>query len=76
MSHPKWDERPIVAVTKKPGAEVTREDLLAFYDGRIASWQIPDDGVFVESIPLGSTGKIQKAKLRQKLAGYVLPSLR
>ena len=54
MKHPKWDERPIVVVMKKPGAEVTREALLAFYEGKIAKWQVPDDVVFVDAIPLGA----------------------
>ena len=72
MKHPKWDERPIVVVMKKPGAEVTREQLLAFYEGKIAKWQIPDDVVFVDAIPLGATGKMQKMTLRQQLKDYVL----
>jgi len=75
MRHPKWDERPIVVVVKKPGAEVTREDLLAFYDGKIAKWQVPDDVVFVDAIPLGATGKMQKMTLRQQLKDYVLPGV-
>jgi len=75
MRHPKWDERPIVVVVKKPGAEVTREELLAFYEGKIAKWQIPDDVVFVDAIPLGATGKMQKMNLRQQLKDYVLPGL-
>ena len=73
--HPKWDERPIVCVVKKPGAEVTREALLAFYEGKTAKWQIPDDAVFVEAIPLGATGKMLKTKLREQLQGYKLPGL-
>ena len=60
MPHPKWDERPIVAVVKRPGTEVTREELLAFYEGKTAKWQIPDDVVFVDAIPLGATGKMLK----------------
>ena len=75
MPHPKWDERPIVLVVKRPGAEVTREELLAFYEGKIAKWQIPDDVVFVESIALGATGKILKTRLREQLKGYRLPGL-
>jgi acyl-CoA synthetase (AMP-forming)/AMP-acid ligase II len=47
VPHPKWDERPIVAVVKKPDAQVTREELLQFYEGKTAKWQIPDDVVFV-----------------------------
>ncbi len=75
MPHPKWDERPIVAVAKKPGAEVTREELLKFYEGKTAKWQIPDDVVFVDAIPLGATGKMLKTRLREQLAGYQLPGL-
>ena len=73
--HPKWDERPIVCVVKKPGAEVSREELLAFYEGKTAKWQIPDDVVFVDAIPLGATGKMQKTKLRETLKDYQLPTL-
>ncbi len=75
MPHPKWDERPIVAVVRKPGAEVTREELLKFYEGKAAKWQIPDDVVFVEAIPIGATGKMLKTRLREQLAGYRLPGL-
>ncbi len=73
MKHPKWDERPIVAVVKKPGAEVTREDLLKFYEGKTAKWQVPDDIVFVDAIPLGATGKMLKTRLREMLKDYSLP---
>jgi len=76
MKHPKWDERPIVAVVKKPGAEVTREELLAFYRDKAAKWQVPDDVIFLDAIPLGATGKMQKSKLRDLLADYQLPDLR
>jgi len=74
VPHPKWDERPIVAVVKKPDAHVSREDLLAFYEGKTAKWQIPDDVVFVDAIPLGATGKMLKTKLREQLKDYKLPS--
>jgi 3-(methylthio)propionyl---CoA ligase len=73
MKHPKWDERPILAVVKKPGAEVTKEELLKFYEGKAAKWQIPDDIVFVDGIPLGATGKMLKTKLREMLKDYKLP---
>ena len=73
VPHPKWDERPLLVVMKKPGAEVTREAILAFFDQKIAKWQVPDDVVFVDSIPLGATGKIQKIKLREQFKGHVLP---
>jgi acyl-CoA synthetase (AMP-forming)/AMP-acid ligase II len=72
--HPKWDERPLLVVMKKPGAEVTREELIAFYEGKIAKWWTPDDVVFVDAIPLGATGKMQKNKLREQFKDYRLPS--
>jgi acyl-CoA synthetase (AMP-forming)/AMP-acid ligase II len=75
MAHPKWDERPIVCVVKRAGSDVGRDELLKFYDGKIAKWQIPDDVVFVDAIPLGATGKMLKTKLREQLAGYKLPGL-
>jgi fatty-acyl-CoA synthase len=74
LPHPKWDERPLLVVVKRPGAEVTREELLAFYDGKIAKWQIPDDVVFVDSIPLGATGKMLKTRLREQFANHKLPT--
>ncbi len=75
VNHPKWDERPIIAVVRRPGVDVSREELLAFYEGKIAKWQVPDDVVFVDAIPLGGTGKMQKTKLREMLSDYVLPGL-
>jgi fatty-acyl-CoA synthase len=74
VKHPKWDERPVVVVVKKPGAEVTRKELLAFYEGKTAKWQIPDDVIFVDAIPLGATGKMLKTKLREQLKDYTLPN--
>ncbi|SFN10991.1 3-(methylthio)propionyl-CoA ligase [Variovorax sp. OV329] len=75
VHHPKWDERPILVAVKRPGAEVTREELLKFYEGKTAKWQIPDDIVFADAIPLGATGKILKTKLRETLKDYKLPGL-
>lgn len=73
MAHPKWDERPIVVVVKKPDASITKEDVLVHFEGQIAKWQIPDDVVFVDAIPLGATGKMQKMALREQLKDYALP---
>jgi len=72
--HPKWDERPLLVVMTKPGASVSREELLAFFDGRIAKWQIPDDVVFVDELPHTATGKLQKLKLREQFRDHKLPS--
>ncbi|MFT6591499.1 MAG: fatty-acyl-CoA synthase [Rhodoferax sp.] len=75
MKHPKWDERPIIAVVIKPGISVTREELLTFFEGKTAKFQIPDDVVFLDAIPLGGTGKMQKSKLREVLKDYQLPGV-
>ena len=72
--HPKWDERPLLVVVKKPGVEVTPVELLAFFDGRIAKWWTPDDVVFVDAIPLGATGKMLKNRLREQFKAHVLPT--
>ena len=75
VKHPKWDERPIICVVKKPDAQVTRDELISFFEGKTAKWQIPDDVVFVDAIPLGATGKMLKTKLREQLTDYRLPGL-
>ena len=72
--HPKWDERPLLVVTKKPDAALTREDVLKFFDGKIAKWWTPDDVVFVDAIPLGATGKMLKNKLREQFKDHRLPT--
>lgn len=70
--HPKWDERPLLIVVRKPGASATRDELLSFYDGKIARWWKPDDVIFVESIPLGATGKMLKQRLREQYENHLL----
>ncbi|HTT09893.1 MAG TPA: 3-(methylthio)propionyl-CoA ligase [Burkholderiaceae bacterium] len=72
--HPKWDERPLLVVMKKPNAKLTRDELLQFYEGKIAKWWTPDDVVFVDSIPLGATGKMQKNRLREMFKDHKLPT--
>jgi len=72
--HPKWDERPLLVVVRKPGAELTREALLGFFEGKIAKWWTPDDVVFVDSLPLGATGKVLKNRLREAFTDHVLPT--
>jgi 3-(methylthio)propionyl---CoA ligase len=74
VPHPKWDERPIIVVVRKPDTEVDKAALLASYEGKVAKWQTPDDVVFVEAIPLGATGKMQKMVLREQLKDYQLPN--
>jgi acyl-CoA synthetase (AMP-forming)/AMP-acid ligase II len=70
--HPKWDERPLLIVVKKPGHELSREQMLAFFEGKIAKWWTPDDVVFVDAIPLGATGKVQKNRLREQFGDHLI----
>ena len=71
--HPKWDERPLVVAVKRQGASVTREELLGFYQGKVAKWWIPDDVVFVEQLPHTATGKLLKTRLRQDFRDHQWP---
>ncbi len=68
VPHPKWHERPLLLVKLKPGATATKEEFLQFLRGKVATWWVPDDVVFVDEIPLGATGKIDKKKLRASFA--------
>jgi fatty-acyl-CoA synthase len=72
--HPKWDERPLLLVKLKEGETATRQEFLSYLDGKIAKWWMPDDVVFVDDIPLGATGKIDKKLIRKQFETYVLPT--
>ena len=74
IAHPKWDERPLLIVVRKPGKEPTKEEILGFMDGKIARWWMPDDVAFVAEIPHTATGKIQKTTLRDQFRDYRLSS--
>jgi fatty-acyl-CoA synthase len=69
VKHPKWDERPLLFIVRKPGKTVEREEILAFLAERVAKWWVPDDVIFLESLPVGGTGKVQKGDLRKKYGG-------
>ncbi|AMO24513.1 3-(methylthio)propionyl-CoA ligase [Ramlibacter solisilvae] len=73
VPHPKWDERPLLLVVKKPGAEASREELLKFFDGKVARFAIPDDVLFTEALPLTATGKVHKLKLREQHRSHLMP---
>ncbi|HUL57479.1 MAG TPA: 3-(methylthio)propionyl-CoA ligase [Usitatibacter sp.] len=73
VKHPKWDERPVLVVVRKPGTALTREAMLKSLEGKIAKWWMPDDVIFVESLPHTATGKLSKLELRKQLADYRLP---
>ena len=70
--HPKWDERPLLIVVKRPNQALSREELLAFYEGKVAKWWIPDDVVFVDELPHTATGKLMKTALRERFAGHLM----
>jgi fatty-acyl-CoA synthase len=74
VPHPKWDERPLLLVKLKPGETATREEMLSWLAPKLARWQLPDDVLFVDDIPLGATGKIDKKVLRARHEGHQLPT--
>jgi fatty-acyl-CoA synthase len=74
VAHPKWDERPVLIVQLRDGETASKEDFLCFLEGRIAKWWTPDEVLFVDHIPLGATGKIDKKLIRERMRDYVLPT--
>ena len=76
--YPKWDERPVALVVLESGASVSAEEVLAHCSVSFAKWQLPDEVLYVDSIPLTSTGKMDKKVVRADLQvqGYLLPDLR
>jgi fatty-acyl-CoA synthase len=74
VKHPKWDERPLLVIVLKKDQSATRDEILHFMQGKIASWWMPDEVVFVDDIPHTATGKIQKTVLRERFRDYVLPA--
>ena len=73
VAHPKWTERPLLIVVKAEGKEVSKEEMLAFFDGKVATWWIPGDVAFVDELPHTATGKVKKIELRRQFADYQLP---
>jgi fatty-acyl-CoA synthase len=71
VAHPKWNERPLLILVPKPGRTITRDAMLAYLDGQIAKWWMPDDVVCVDEIPHSATGKILKMKLRERFANHL-----
>jgi fatty-acyl-CoA synthase len=74
VPHPKWTERPLLIVVRAPGAELEKEEILAYLEGKVARWWIPEDAVFVDEIPHTATGKISKKDLRVRFADYQPPA--
>ncbi len=74
VPHPKWSERPLLVVVRKPGKQPAKADILCFMEGKVAKWWMPDDVAFVEEIPHTATGKIKKTALRDQFKAYSLPT--
>ena len=75
VHHPKWDERPILLVVRKPDCEVTAEEISAHLTSHVAKWWLPDEILFVESLPHTATGKLLKTALREQYKDYRLASI-
>jgi acyl-CoA synthetase (AMP-forming)/AMP-acid ligase II len=71
IAHPVWQERPLLIVQPKPGHAPTKQDILDFLSGKIAKWWLPDDVVFVDSLPHTATGKLLKTELRERFHGHL-----
>jgi len=71
-AHPKWDERPVLVVVARAGREIDRAGLLAFYDGKVAKWWLPDDVIVVDELPHTATGKVQKRDLRAVYGNWLV----
>ncbi|MEY2566402.1 MAG: hypothetical protein QOE35_931 [Actinomycetota bacterium] len=74
VTHERWQERPLACVVLKPGEQLTKDDLIAFLEPRMAKWWLPDDVVFIDEVPKTSVGKFSKKTLRERFADYQLPS--
>lgn len=72
--HPKWDERPVLIAVKQENSALTEDDVRAYFENKIAHWQIPDAVIFVDALPINGTGKIVKAELRAKFSDVLLNS--
>jgi fatty-acyl-CoA synthase len=69
VKHPKWQERPLLFVVRKPGRSLEREEILEFLAKQVARICVPDEVIFLESLPVGGTGKVQKTVLRERYGG-------
>jgi fatty-acyl-CoA synthase len=68
--HPKWDERPLLVVVKKPGSEVTGDEIVQYMEGKVAKWWLPNEVAFVDELPHTATGKIHKVGLREQFKDF------
>ena len=73
VAHPKWTERPLLVVVRAEGQDVSKDELLKYFDGKVATWWIPNDVIFVDELPHTATGKVKKIELRKQFADYAFP---
>ena len=73
VAHSKWQERPLLVLVRKPGHDVTCDEMLRYLEGKVAKWWLPDDVVFVSEMPHTATGKLLKTRLREMFKDYRLP---
>ena len=73
VAHPKWTERPLLIVVKAEGQDIDKDEMLAYFEGKVASWWIPNDVAFVDELPHTATGKVKKIELRKQFADYAFP---
>ena len=69
VKHPKWDERPLLFIVRKPGQNLEKQEILDFLSSRVAKWWVPDEVMFIDALPVGGTGKVQKGDLRKQYGG-------
>jgi fatty-acyl-CoA synthase len=73
VSHPKWTERPLLIVVKAESQDIDKDEMLAYFEGKVATWWIPNDVAFVDELPHTATGKVKKIELRKQFADYAFP---
>jgi fatty-acyl-CoA synthase len=73
VAHPKWTERPLLVIVRAEGQDVSKDDMLAYFHGKVADWWIPNDVAFVDELPHTATGKVKKIELRKQFADYAFP---
>ena len=73
VAHPKWTERPLLIVVKAEGQDIEKDEMLAYFKGKVATWWIPNDVAFVDELPHTATGKVKKIELRKQFVDYAFP---
>ncbi|MDQ0141823.1 3-(methylthio)propionyl-CoA ligase [Cupriavidus necator] len=72
VRHPKWDERPLMCIVKRPGHALEKQEILTYLAGKVAKWWLPDEVIFLDQLPLGGTGKVQKTDLRRQYSDVLV----